>query len=260
MINITIFSKNRSSQLDLFLRSIKQFTDIKSANILYTVTSESFQKGYDLLKNKYKNFNFILQSNNFKSDVLKLINPVLKYTTFFVDDNIFVSEFKLENELPKLTDNVATISPRIHKNLNYCYTANVKMITPQIINNRYVWYKILNNGDYDYPMSLDGNIFLTSDILPLLERLNYRSPNTLEGNLSINPIKKDYVICYDQPVLINVPANKVQVDNTNRNMNQSPEEMNSKFLRKYRIYLDDIVNQKDNFKSCHVELEYKWIK
>jgi hypothetical protein len=219
-------------------------------------TNENFQKGYDKLIKKFNNFNFIKQ-NNFKEDVLNLVNPINNYTTFFVDDNVFVSEFNIENELPKLVDNVAAISPRLHKNLTHCYTNNKKMIKPEFIGDKFIWYKINNNSDYSYPMSIDGNIFLTLDILPLLKRLNYKSPNYLEGNLSVNPIQKDYVICYDEPVLINVPANKVQIDNGNKSMNQSVDVLNDKFLKGYHIDLDDIISQKDKFTSCHVELEYK---
>ena len=50
------------------------------------------------------------------------------------------------------------------------------------------WHWMGMEGDWGYPMSLDGHIFRTAEIAPLLEHLDYRNPNVLEAALARRPL------------------------------------------------------------------------
>ena len=56
MLQIIIFSFNRAMQLDTLLRSVyKHFKfDNYQVGVLYNTSNRDFEKGYDLLKGKYR--------------------------------------------------------------------------------------------------------------------------------------------------------------------------------------------------------------
>ena len=91
MINIVVFSKDRAMQLELFIRSFNKYVKNSgryTINILYTYSNNVFKEGYDkLIKYGINNVNFV-KENNFKPDLIKLINKTAKYTIFFVDDKV----------------------------------------------------------------------------------------------------------------------------------------------------------------------------
>lgn len=260
-MNIIIFSKDRSCQLDLFLRSMKFYFDEwynHKINIIYTYSNKEYSKGYDIIQKEHYDINFI-KEKNFKKDLLTLINKDEEHTVFFVDDNIFKESFSIYDEQFKILKNnkkILCLSLRLHPNLNYCYPARFKMNKPTLLtDNIFNWniLKINEYGDYSYPMSLDGHIFKTTDILPLLIRLNYNNPNSLESILSMNPIKKPYMFMYDKSIIMNNPINKVQNWNNNIHGNISSKELNDSYLKGKRISLETFKGFENT--SCHQEID-----
>ena len=75
MINTIIFSFDRACQLHLLLESIeKNAKNTFNINILYKFSNDEFKKGYELLKSKFININFIEEKNNeFKKQTLDLM-------------------------------------------------------------------------------------------------------------------------------------------------------------------------------------------
>lgn len=260
MINIIIFSKDRASQLDLLLRSIKTFFigwDKYTFNILYKYSSEDYKKGYDITKSIHKEFNFVLESN-FKKDLLKFISPVNAFTIFGVDDDVFKEEFSFNCvEVDMLKEaNVACISLTMHPKINYCYTENKPTPPPNFIStNPYTWEWRGLPGDIGYPMSIDFSIFRTIDIICRCHKLTYNNPNTLEGYLATVPIQKPLRVCFKKSKIFNIPVNKVQTVNGNRFGGISAEYLNTKFLEGYKIDLEPLKGF-DNT-AVHQEVELK---
>jgi hypothetical protein len=227
---------------------VKEFDTLK-INILYTYSNDFFKQGYDKLIPLYKNVNFI-KENNFKEDLLKIMDENNKYSIFFVDDQVFKEPFSL-TEIQNFTNELLCISLRLHPRLIYCYAASIPM--RPITNTYFEWRK--ETGDFNYPMSLDSHIFLTSDIYPLLQKLNYINPNSLESVLAVNPINKPYMMCFDKSKTINNPCNKVQTNNPNKHGNITAEYLNQEYLKGYEIDLE-IFKYMDN-ESCHKEIPVK---
>lgn len=252
-MNITIFSKDRAAQLELLLRSMKKYFkewNNYSINVLYTHSDESYKKGYDLTFKKHPEFNYIKESS-FKNDLLKSIDPNKQFTTFFVDDNIFKEPFSINDDEFKIfndSDEILCLSLRLHPNLTYCYPARVVMTKPG--ENIFDWRG--KKGDFGYPMSLDGHIFRTKDIISKLKEINYRNPNSLESGLASNPIHKPLMIMYDKSIIINNPVNKVQNFNQNVHGNISADHINKQYLNGRIISLKNI--EGINNISCHQEI------
>jgi len=264
MVNIIIFSKNRANQLELFLRSMKfyfkEFSE-STINVLYTYSDDNFKAGYDKLFTIHKdsNIKYIKETDVFKHHVLLLLNPEILYTVFFVDDIVFKNPFSLESKQFKLfsmNNDILTLSLRLHPNLTYCYAAGFRISPPSFDSNLlFKWYG--QQGDYGYPMSLDGHFFRTNDILPIIKVISFNNPNSFESILSNYPLNRSKMICFEESIIINNPINKVQNFNNNFHGNISAEFLNDKFLDNYIIDLYDFKGLKNI--SCHQEIEIRLI-
>lgn len=247
-MNVIIFSKDRAAQLDLLLRSMPQWNN----NILYTCSTDEFAEGYDILETQYDNF-FIRQAN-FKDDLLRFIQPHERFTVFFTDDDVFINDMPANS--PQMyemmnSSHVACLSLRLNPRMTYCYTLNRPMRHPHFHKyNTWQWQR--GDADFGYPMSLDGHIFPTCDILPLLQRLEYNNPNELEGRLATNPSHRPKMVCFDKSVIVNNPINRVQNTVPNRHGDISAEWLNEQFLQGKRIKLEPFLGYEPN--ACHVEL------
>lgn len=259
-MNIIIFSRNRACQLELLLRTFevnfKEFYEEK-IKVLYKAESP-YKESYS--KIRYDNVLFV-KENEFKKDLLSLINKEEEFTMFLVDDIIFKNPFSLKDEIFEIfrkSNDILTLSLRLHPNLNYCYAAGIKLNPPVFMKDGSInWTKENPAGDFGYPMSLDGHVFKTIDILSILQIIPYKNPNSLEGMLAMvanNPNStfrsKPRLLMYNKSVLFNNPINIVQTNNTNKHGDISAEHLNEEFLNGKRI--KNIFKGLENL-SCHQE-------
>lgn len=256
-LNIIIFSKDRACQLDLLLTSMrKMFQEyaLYKITVLYTISANTYKQGYNALIKSHTHINFIYE-RDFKQCLLSQVDSEADFSVFFVDDNIWKERFTVqcnEFELFERDPDILCLSLRLDPNLTYCYAYDIGMDSPEF-DQRLRWYWEGKSGDFGYPMSLDGHIFRTKDILPLLSKLSYNNPNSLEGALSNHPLKQTKMLCLDKAPIFNIPINKVQTTNNNRHGNISAEYLNKKFLAGYRISLKPLIGI--NNYACHQEVD-----
>lgn len=268
MFNITIFSKDRAAQLELLLRSIKEFWqgyDQFTFNILYTASTEKLQEGYNLCMTIHKEFNYIRETD-FKANLLSVFDENKKYTMFFVDDNVFKTDFTMDCDTFKefeTNDSILTLSLRMAPYMTYCYTHKKSYPLPTFIDgNKNNW--TTSQGEWNYPFSVDGNIFRTKDIAYLIKGLSYRKPNTFEGALTTGATRhrsKYLMMCFPDSIVMNIPANKVQTENENHAglaHDYSADSLNELFLNGKRISLDNIIGHRNN--SPHEEMELHFVE
>lgn len=263
MINLIIFSKDRSCQLELLIRSMKRFFrefEHIPINILYTYSDKDYKLGYDKLFNLHKDDNiFYIKENNFREQTLDLIKISNPYTIFFVDDNIFKESFSIDDDKFKLfTKNldILTLSLRLHPRLNYCYPIDSPMTQPKFNSNlMYNWRR--EHGDFGYPMSLDGHFFRTIELKIVSNSLMFNNPNSYESNLSLNPLSGNKIICYEKSIIFNNPVNKVQSYNRNKFGNISAKYLNDNFLNNKIIKLENYYSIENS--SCHQEFDIEFI-
>ena len=270
-MNIVIFSKDRAAQLDLFLRSMKNFFPewhrYRDVHVLYTYSNEAFGAGYVKTVTLHPEMHYVYENPGmFKMDTINLIDKNRNFTMFFVDDNVFKNRFSLQCEEVKefaLREDIACVSLRLCPRINYCYTMNIPMDTPKFLEEkRFIWkWYGASQGDWSYPMSLDGHLFKTEEILPLLMVLSYSNPNTMEGVLANSPFNTPLMICFEDSKIFNVPANKVQNVNNNRHGNISAGAINEQYLiGGNRLSLNKLLLNplSINNTSCHQDVPLEW--
>lgn len=209
MVDVLVFSKDRPAQLDLLLRSIDTHApDLYSTiTVLYTASSADFYRGYSICFAEHANVSFTLQTD-FERDVkfwLSRIEGLL--VSFLVDDDVFYRDCFL-------TDDV----------------------------NRY-WMRhptpwSLRGGDYDYPFSVDGNIYRRNHVVDHLSRLpRFSDPTELEAwaHEQRDELPFDWVNPIEAPCLVGVPANRVSQRSGMPHMGVDPRMLNEGFLRGERI-------------------------
>ena len=248
-MNTVVFSKNRPMQLDALLRSLlvynQSWTDCH-VTVIYVASSPEFELGYDQVRRYWSQnveVEFREQTDSFKQDVLDAIRSHDALTMFLVDDIIFTAPFHLSdkpNQNCLHTEQVICCSLRLWPGVNYCYPTREIVQVPecQLKNLNFTSY-LFNwkggQGDFGYPMSVDGHIFRTPFILRVLNAIQFHNPNSMEGamaGLAGFLGQWNFMTCYkDKARLVNIPANRVQDTAPNRHGDLwTPEELNVQFL------------------------------
>jgi len=268
MINILIFSKDRACQLDLCIRSILEKLHLGyRLHVQYTTSDEMFDKGYELLKQKYGHFIKFVKESNFKTTLLEMVSKFEnEYCMFLVDDDVFINDVS-EDEFCKLfklykeNTKVATVSFRMNPFIDYCFPAKKKMIIPEFMEE--TMYLLWAWVDYDsftcwgYPMAIDTHVYNVKSISALFNRLNYSDVNTLELNMTYNtPKEKPYMISFKETKVYNIQHNFVQEDSRQKSK-CAVHTLNEKFLKGAVISTEDIYRLKPT--AAHGKLEYKLI-
>lgn len=269
-INSIVFSKDRASQLHLLLSSLyKNAPGIFNINVLYTSSNEDFERGYEKLKEICKenfwNVNFVKESNNFKEDVMSLLKSEHKYTTFFTDDDVLFGAIDyetIENSLSQ--EDIFCFSLRLGTNTTYCYSENQnnQIVLSGEKDNYIFWDWQKSWYDFGYPLSVDGHIFRTKEILKLSKPLNFQNPNTYEAALQIyENFPRIMMAGYkDSSKLVGIPVNVVQNVFPNRKGEKfgiSAKDLNDKFLNGYFINFESM-NFNGTVIGAHQEIEYKF--
>lgn len=264
MLNIICWSKDRAAQLDLSLSTYKKyFKEWKDQNlsIIYTYSDSFYKQGYDKVIKLHPEFNWIKETN-FKQDTLNCFNNSdRKYTSFFVDDDVFIDSFSLDDpEFKEFSESedIACLSCRIAPYVDYCYTQNKPQPQPQFVSkNKWDWRNAVH--DWGYPMSVASiHIFRKEDLM-FLNKIHFTFANTLEGAMDGNrPYNRPYMKCYDHSKCICTTNNRVQMENANRNENCDPlNTLNVMFIMGKRLNPD--INHNTTINMCHGPLKYQWM-
>jgi hypothetical protein len=153
-----------------------------------------------------------------------VIDPQLPLTMFLVDDIVFTANTSFADS-PFRTfasrSDILALSVRLHGGVTYCYASAEEVTQPEFLHD-HTWFWMEGEGDWRYAMSIDGNVYRTADVLPLLARLEFDSPNSLEAAMAHNTLPHPFMNMYmDAPRLINIPSNRVQDNFPNRHADSS---------------------------------------
>lgn len=239
-----IFSKDRPMQLFALLRSYYENVTPPSALIvLYNASGKKYEKAYIELANYFIQYDIeFVKEADFKNDLVSIVEKVKNEKIFFlVDDILFIRKVDMNDYINCNSHNVIA-SLRLGKNLSRCYTSSVKQPLPEFLaenspQNKMKWKWSNGHYDWNYPLSVDGNLFLTDEIEILLKICEYKAPNSLEKNMQWfkSMFIGRYGICYKESVIVNIPFNKVQNENINISSNIRPEKMLKYWEEGYEI-------------------------
>jgi hypothetical protein len=266
MIQFIICSKDRASQLDLTLSSMKTyFKEWKSQtfDILYTYSNEAYKKGYDKVMALHPEFNWIKESN-YRTDIINIFNNGKEsLVSFLVDDDVFIDDITLESPEFKLfleNPKIACLSGRMAPYIDFCYTANIPTNPPKFNpDGTWDWTDSSLKGDWNYPCSIASfHVFHKEDLAPAINDGNYRAPNTFEAALaSAPPIHRPLMICFNRAKCYCGTNNRVQTENMNRNENTHPiDSLNVMFTMGRRLSPTKNYGLMSN--TAHGPVKYSW--
>jgi glycosyltransferase involved in cell wall biosynthesis len=214
-----VFSKDRAMQLEATLDSFSlHCTDFQKADmvVLYRASNNLHHVQYQQLRKKYGKVLF-LEERDFKDQVLSAVKPY-EYVLFLVDDNIFVRPFSLSDIQSALNREKQAIgfSLRLGVNTNYCYSLSSSQELPsfeevEIGIMKYSWPG--KQCDFGYPLEISSSVYRCSDILPLIEQLQFTNPNQLESAMNHSKSLYDsmpYLLTFENSVTFCNPVNVVQ--------------------------------------------------
>ena len=257
-----VFSKDRPMQLFALLSSfLKSVHRRCRVIVLYRGSNDDFTAGYEKCRKLFApvgDIAFVQQTGerSFRNDLVDIVDSLSESRlAFLVDDIVFIRDFDpavfdaydLRRHVPSL---------RLGRTIRYSYAMDKPLNVPATVasgGGLLLWTWEGNDVDWAYPLSLDGNIFLRSEMRHLLKRLSFNSPNTLEGVLqSQNDLYlRRKGIAFELPRLVNIACNRVQSDAPNRHGNLSAERLLDEWNRGFAIDIDRLRNLEAD--SVHVE-------
>ncbi|MDG1301150.1 MAG: hypothetical protein P8R37_06135 [Opitutae bacterium] len=260
-ISFIIFSKDRALQLDGLLRSmLHHVTGAYSIHVLYCASNAAHAHAYQELIGSIQHSDQIqwTKEADFRKDLLHTLQGVQTTSVcFLVDDIVFIRPVDLDT-LDRNAMNCGIVSLRLGSQITFCYTKQKAMHLPTLNPSKkqddllkFSW----EEGSYDwaYPLSVDGHIFPTSEIVVAARLLDYRAPNTFERALQIltSLYQKRPGYCFESPKMFNIPLNRVQ----NENENLSGEISSEYLLAKWQegLTLNFITLTNTSTKSVHEE-------
>ena len=226
MIKSIVFSKDRPAQLHLFLQSLEKNARhlFPCVTVLYTYSDPNHKMGYEIVKEEFGSLVDFRLQENFKEDVLSLIDVSFPYTCFFTDDDVIFRRVKFNiGDVHKLFSQleVSTLSLRLGKNTTVQdpFDRNIKMQVPNFMaeleNKFLIWNRYLceNPSNFTYILSVDGHILRTNTVYRVISGLEFENPNQMEGGMQgFTNLVSGIMACLHHSCLVGIPSNTISPD------------------------------------------------
>jgi hypothetical protein len=239
-VDCVVFSKDRAMQLDACLRSIERHAPYEGpVTVVYRATSPAFAEGYRSLE-LAERVRLVAQGD-FRDDVLRAIGGASDHVVFHTDDDVF---FRAPRAAPVLPVGFAAFSLRLGLNTTHCYPLGRDQAVPPARPDGLLlaWDWARGDGDFAYPMSLDGHVLAKQLLRRMLRRARFSNPNELEAELHVRRhLAPRLMLAFRESCVVGIPANVVSETHRNRageDPGESPEALNERFLAGERIDLD----------------------
>lgn len=263
------FSKDRALQLHALLSSyLEKVASPATVYILYQTSSPSHQKSYDELIEIFSENNIFFKKqdsdNSFRSDLISLLQSVRSEKIFFlVDDVLFVEDFDIE-DFVKFDPDKFVPTLRMGLNLTKCYTFQKNQQLPELMpdiikdEDKITWEWDQGIYDWSYPLSLDGHFFSAQEIKTMIQLIDFSAPNTLEDQLQhycrFFMFRKG--VAYYKSRIVNIPCNKVQIENKNIHGNCHQDFLLEQWQKGYQMDYRQLYGF--NNTSAHQEISFKF--
>jgi hypothetical protein len=227
-------------------------------HVLYSASSPRYEAAYaEVFEEFDRQECWVVEQRerDFNSDLFQLM-PMEGHVVFFVDDQIFTRHWDMRSAITGL-------SLRLGKHLTKCYPTCSAQAVPRFISvdnphgeQLYEWRGIDGEGDWRYPLSLDGNVYNAEELGAMLRQLSFDSPNRMESELqrfSDNFLSRQRY-CFAESRVVNVPWNRVQNTFQNRCATEqgvSSEEMLVHWETGHQIAIQNLADVRNE--SCHQE-------
>jgi len=263
-LDLLILSKDRACQLDGLLRSVRAFLTVPHRiHVLYTSSNIAYERGYDLVRRWNPDVQWSEDGGTFRESYLEQYTRIAqgpgRYLMPVMDDMIFTRPFTAQPLLELLDDDedVLAISLRLGENVTYCYVRNAPT-TPPDFSKGYRWeWKTASPGYWNYPMSVDANIFRTAEMAEYVPRLAFGKAEVVEAKMAQQPLNRPHMVCEKTPSVLNLAINRVQDTFKNRHGGIAPGALNGAFLSGFAMDVRPFLGV--TYDSCHVDVELSMV-
>ncbi len=266
-----VFSKDRALQLHSLLSSYFEKTHFPApVHVLYHPSTRSHEKAYNelipLFRARPVFFRKQTDARSFRRDFLCLVGSIRSGTLLFlVDDIVFTEDVNLL-DLTKFDMEESVPTLRMGLNLKRCYTMQQNQPFPRWSsgngNDEDKVYWKWKEGAYDwgYPLSVDGHLFSTWEIIVMSRLSRFRGPNSLEHSLQrFRRLFKDRKgVCYRKSKVMNLAINKVQRENENICGNIHPELLREQWEQGFQMDYRRFYGFHNE--SAHQEVPIRFVK
>lgn len=218
-ISAVVFSKDRAMQLHALLVSFFE-TKVGDCKIvvIYKSSTEAHKRAYEEVANIFgAKVKFVEQGccAGFRDCLEQTVSQLPKGKIFFLVDDIVFTEIVDYQFLASLDVSETVFSLRMGEHLDYSYVVDSCQPLPktlEIKDGYLTWQWDEGALDWGYPLSVDGHIFSTAEVLLWIKYFEFGSPSSFEN--SLQKLKHVYRhkrgMSFRKTRIVNIPANKVQ--------------------------------------------------
>ena len=202
IVDALIFSKDRPAQLDLLLRSIDRYALglYASLTVLAASSAPEYRDGYRRVFADRPGVQ-VWPETRFESQVKLWVLSKARPVSFLCDDDVF-----------------------------YRSAFNPGVLQPGRLPLSF------RGGDYDYPFSLDGVVYESRDLRPLLEGLHFTGPTSLEHAGHLARERLPFATLNESPAcLTGWPLNRVSAESSMPSLGVHEYDLNERFLEGRRL-------------------------
>lgn len=262
--DMVIYSFDRPLQLYALLESMEQYmTGISSIQVIYRASDQSFNHGYQVVKQKFANVVYHQQGAKPQADFKPLTEQAVfsgpsPYVIFAVDD-IIVKDYVHLGRCADLMEKYQAYGfyLRLGKNLSECYSMRAGQQVPpcnEVEPGVVAWQFSQGMHDWQYPNNVDMTLYRKQDIKRDIQALHFVAPNSFEGAWAgrWGMIMHKVGLCFNCTKIVNLPLNLVQHESNNRNMQfMSPQQLQDVFNRGMKIDINALYRVSN--KAAHTE-------
>lgn len=258
---IVIFTKDRPLQLDALLRSLKaHWNPLPDTTVIWKATDSRMRSAYCEVFSANDPKLKPREEKSFRSDLLEVLTvSAVSRLMFLVDDILFVRPFD-PSWLKEVNLRKVVPSLRLDPKVTYSQPHQCDSPPPPLRHSKHApwltfsWVK--SNEGWSMPHALDGNIFHRKEVLALLKRVDFRSPNSLEYALGAYRFWFKFRMGYCLPdrCILNFALNRVQTENQTFPCGEySATTLLEKWNDGWRLNIDEMAQIQSN--STHTECQ-----
>ena len=232
-------------QLDAFLRSQDEHAPYEQVRVLYRCAPgpqmDSYVELIDEWRHKLGYIGWWSEPDGgFEYSVRSFLID-RERVVFHTDDDVF---FERSDLLPYSSAEFdGPISLRLGANTTYCHPLDCEQAVPERGRGWNPWRWREAQGDFGYPLCLNGTVYRSTDLLPLIEGWHFTNPTELEAGLAYRAdlFQPEYMTAPLHSCCVSLPHNRVSSSSgcrTGSNPAWQPDRLCEMFLDGYRIDLD----------------------
>jgi glycosyltransferase involved in cell wall biosynthesis len=260
--DIVLFSCDRPLQLYACLESVRRYiTGFEKVHVLCRARDPRYADSYQKIAQKFPDVHFVFQGKEPKKDFKPLLLKILsdsssEYVLFGTDDQI-VKDF---TDLKTCMETMARTGAygfylRLGSHITYSYQVGKDQPVPKSVDlgkGIYAWNLQAGFTDWDFPNSVDMTLFRKSALKEPLEKMRYKTPNSLEFCFAKEyPPEQEIGLYFDHSKVVNIPLNVVGRTG-NPHMNYlTAAELQTKFEQGLKIDIDPLYRVENS--SPHFE-------